>query len=86
MRALLALWSLAIDSNGLFIRALMKHPNIFIKSGMRLLNLSCKLAKGTKQSRKLPFSSSESEVRKRIRGQGSSTVRAHVLSATCEMT
>ena len=26
MRALPALWSLAIDSNGLFIRALMKHP------------------------------------------------------------
>lgn len=48
---------------------------------MRLLNLGCKLAKGTKQSRKLQFSSSESEVRKRILGQGSSTVRAHVLSA-----
>ena len=28
MRALPTLWSLAIDSNGLFIRALMKHPII----------------------------------------------------------
>lgn len=43
----------------------------YLSKGKRL----AKSAKGTKQSRKLPFSSSESDVRKRILGQGSSTVK-----------
>ncbi|KAL0391403.1 UNVERIFIED_CONTAM: putative ATP synthase protein YMF19 [Sesamum latifolium] len=60
-------------------------PNVLIKELILSLNSSNSLvqakgkrlansAKGTKQSRKLPFSSSESDVRKRILGQGSSTV------------
>lgn len=43
----------------------------YLSKGKRLANS----AKGTKQSCKLQFSSSESDVRKRILGQGSSTVR-----------